>query len=320
MRRSLRGALRAGSVAAPALSVPPEPSNGLGMLGYMPKVATARQVPQQTSYGSFASPPPVFEVRSSEDRRAGVLAQVVRALPAVVCAGAIALGLLASPVLGATLAFVAAFVFAANLWLGSSRRLISAFGARPIRAIEDARLVNVVDGLCVANGLRRPVISVLEDDAPNVLVIGRSEQAAVLVCTSGLLAMLDRIELEGAIAHALAQVKRGDILRARTATTALGTYVALVPRSGRLLARVAGLSNVPYEDLAAVSMTRYPPGLISAMEKLNTAPSTRPRGMSPLTARLTAAMWLVPLEEAMPARPAAGILDIELRTAALREL
>lgn len=287
----------------------------------MAKVVVAHRTTGSPRRGEpVSSAPLAFELPSRSDRRAIALGRLLRIIPIVLVVASVGLAVTTTLVIGVVFALVFAMVFAGNLWIGSSRRIVRSLNAREANQDTDARLINVVDGLCVANGLRRPTIAVLDDDALNAIVIGRFEQAAVFIVTSGLLAALDRMELEGIVAHALAQVKRRDIVRARTATTALGLIVALLPKSARALARLSGIGNVAYEDLAAVSMTRYPPGLIAALRQVRDARTTRPRAISPLTARLTAAMWLVPLSEAIPIRPVEAVLDLELRSAALREL
>ena len=59
----------------------------------------------------------------------------------------------------------------------------------------EPRLVNLVMGLCIANGLAVPQLRVLPDPAPNAIVLGGRPDRAVLVLTRGLLELLDRIEL-----------------------------------------------------------------------------------------------------------------------------
>jgi len=211
-------------------------------------------------------------------------------------------------------------LFAANLFVGSSRRLVAQLGGRTANDNRDARLINIVDGLCAGYGLSRPQLRIVDDPAPNAITLGRSSRSAVVICTAGLFDLLDRMELEGLISHELAHIKRGDLAAARAATTAVGAIAASLPHGGRLVARLAGRRRETYADLTAVSITRYPPGLVAALEKLDAAPTTRPSGLSTSLARLTGAMWCVPLTEAAPPQPVAGVLGLELRVAALREL
>jgi Zn-dependent protease with chaperone function len=146
--------------------------------------------------------------------------------------------------------------------------------------------------------------------------------------------MLDRIELEAVVAHELAHIKRHDTLSGCVAAATCGRLGAQ-----RLAAKIAGPAREPLADLGATRLTRYPPGLVSALERVSETGSTRPEALSPSTLRATAGLWLVPVTDAPPGRrprrdgsrtgedgPAAGAvelpgeLDLEERIALLREL
>lgn len=227
---------------------------------------------------------------------------------------------LGPPVAGAVLVVAGVAVTVLSWWAGSPARLAARLGGRRADPVGDARLANVAEGLCVALGLPVPELRVLDDPAPNALLLGGAPASTVLVCTTGLLALLDRMELEGLVAHELAHLKRGDVARAAAATQALGAAALVSSGAGRGVRRLAGLERESLADLRAVGATRYPPGLASALEKLAGAPSTRPGGLDRLTARLTAALWCAPLEEARAVPAAVGVLEVGERAAALREL
>ncbi len=179
--------------------------------------------------------------------------------------------------------------------------------AKPASVEEYSRLHNIVEGLCVAGGLPKPRIYIVEDDAPNAFATGRNPRHAAIAVTTGLLAKLNRIELEGVLAHELSHIKNYDILVSTLAVTLVGVIAILSDLgirflwfgggrrrdndSGRgglgvilfvlgfallivapIIAKVMqGAVNRRRETLADVSgveLTRYPPGLISALEKL----------------------------------------------------
>ena len=239
--------------------------------------------------------------------------------PLLFVAAAIALFVLGAPAPAAALLGIGVLWVVLNLRLGAPARLITALGGRLVGAREEPRLVNIVEGLCVANGLSVPQLRVLADDAPNAVVLGSRADRAVLFCTTGLLDALDRIELEAVVAHELAHLKRGDLELAARVSVATGLLSALTPAAGRVVARLCDPSREALADGAAAMMTRYPPGLVGALRKLAAAPSTRPHGLSTRTARLTAALWCVPLVEATPRKTVPGLLDLDLRVAALAE-
>ena len=242
------------------------------------------------------------------------------ALPVLAVLAGLVVAIAVLPAAGAAIAAVGLVVLVADLAIGAPARLLGRLAAHPLDAEREARLVNLVDGLCAGGGLPLPELRLIDDAAPNAIVLGRDAERAVLVCTTGLLDLLDRMELEAVVAHELAHVKRGDLTVAARATAALGLAALLVPGSGELVMRAAGREREALADLAGVRLTRYPPGLVAALEKIEAAPTVRPAGISHSLARLTACLWFAPLVEAAAPDGTAGVLDLRLRAAALREL
>lgn len=240
--------------------------------------------------------------------------------PAALVAAGVVLLAVGLPAPGAVLLALGLLVVAAAAVAGAPGRLLAHLPVRPVDAVGEARLVNLVEALCVADGLPVPELRVLEDPAPNALVLGRAARDAVLVVTSGLLALLDRMELEALVAHELSHVKRGDLAPASSAIRALALLAWAWPAAALAVLRLAGSTREALADQAAVRVTRYPPALAAALDKLAAAGSTRPEGLSTAAARLTGPLWCAPLEEARPARPMLGVLDLGERAAALREL
>lgn len=184
--------------------------------------------------------------------------------------------------------------------------------AKPAPVEDYARYHNIVEGLCIASGLPKPRLYVIDDPAPNAFATGRNPRNAAIAVTTGLLEKMNRIELEGVLAHELSHVKNYDILVSTLAVTMVGVVAILADVGVRMLwwgmgrsshrnfdSRQGGqggplalLSVVGFlllafspviamvmqrtvsrrrevlADLSGVEMTRYPPGLISALEKL----------------------------------------------------
>ena len=84
------------------------------------------------------------------------------------------------------------------------------------------RLYNLVEGLCIASGLPMPKIYIVDDVAPNAFATGRNAEHAAIAVTSGLLAKMNRVELEGVLAHELSHIKNHDILISTLAVTMVG--------------------------------------------------------------------------------------------------
>jgi hypothetical protein len=189
------------------------------------------------------------------NERRALLIVIAAALPAGVVAGLI--GLLGGPLVALVVLVVVAAAVASWLWLGADGRVVRLLGGSDADLGHHARLVNMVDGVCSSVGVSAPRLVVLEDPALNTLVAGRDPHRAVLAVTSGLLERLSPIELEGVVAEQLVRIRRRDTL---PATLALPL--------GSLGRRLVGPRDDTGTDLVAVSVTRYPPGLATALETM----------------------------------------------------
>jgi heat shock protein HtpX len=125
----------------------------------------------------------------------------------------------------AVIALLLGAVFVGWWWATTPQRVLRAIGAQPTDEVRHARYHNLVDGLCLSFGVEAPELHVVADDAPNAASLG-GRGGAHLVCTTGLLDHLDRVALEGVIAHELAHVRSGEAA-AGTAAVALVGYPLL---------------------------------------------------------------------------------------------
>ncbi|HSA57573.1 MAG TPA: M48 family metallopeptidase [Gemmatimonadaceae bacterium] len=158
----------------------------------------------------------------------------------------------AFPWMGMALTGVA-LVGAAVAWTRGAERVLWSANAREIidaQTEDEQRLVNVVEEMAIASGLPRPRIWIVPDDDPNAFATGRDERTSHVAVTQGLLAMLDRDELQAVIAHEMGHVKNLDV-RLMTLLAALVGAVALVSdgmwrmlRGGGRRGRVAGFGGI----------------------------------------------------------------------------
>ena len=177
-------------------------------------------------------------------------------------------------------------------------------GGVPADPDRHARLHNLVEGLCPAAGLPKPALVVVDDAAPNALACGRRPRDAALVVTQGLLDKLSRIELEGVLAHELSHIKALDILP--------GTLAAVFAAPlGRWAVDLAVRpEREALADASGVAITRYPPGLLAALEKIDAdGAEFRPQS------RTIDHLWLQP-----PKTVAVDHTPFDERIEALREL
>ncbi|MGH9124451.1 MAG: M48 family metalloprotease [Acidimicrobiales bacterium] len=240
--------------------------------------------------------------------RAVALVAAVSAVVGVVV-GLLVWLLLAGPVVALLLAVVVAAAVAALTWWGSEALILRLVGASPADPIAHARLFNLVEGLGAGAGVAPPTLLVVADPALNAMTIGRSPRQATLIVTSGLLEQLNRVELEGVLAHELSHVRSDDVLSATLAVTLFGLWARparaaaasgpsamaatlLVPicaLAGLGLQKAVAPNREQQADAAGVRLTRYPPGMVSALEKVRRSGSVLGGGgASPATAHL----WL----------------------------
>lgn len=133
------------------------------------------------------------------------------------------------------------------------------------------RLHNLVEGLCIANGVPKPAVHVVESPALDACATGRDPKHASLVVTTGLLEHLDRVQLEGVVAHELAHVRRYDTRTGVLAGFVLGAaWKGLAQWSPlrRWRQSVIGEERELLADALACQMTRYPPGLLGAVRTM----------------------------------------------------
>src|SRR5215472_9465936 len=124
---------------------------------------------------------------------------------------------------GVVIAFVIAMGLAWGSYYNSDKIAIAASRAKPAGEDEYRRYHNLVEGLCIAAGLPKPKLYVVDDPAPNAFSTGRNPKHSSVAVTTGLLDTMNRVELEGVLAHELSHIKNYDILVTTVAVTAVGT-------------------------------------------------------------------------------------------------
>ena len=174
----------------------------------------------------------------------------------------------------------------------------------------------VAENLSIASGLPMPALYIIVDPSPNAFATGRDPKHAVVCATTGLLDLMNRTELEGVIAHELSHVKNYDILLASIVAVLVGTLALISDwvirsmwfnrgsdnnnRSNRnpiffvlfiisliitpIVATIIQLAisrrREYLADASGVLLTRYPEGLVHALEKLNSNPQPLRRAAS----------------------------------------
>lgn len=214
---------------------------------------------------------------------------------------------------GGIIAAVFALVFSFGTTFASYRAsdtiALRSNRAQPADPQEHARLHNIVEEMAIAAGLPKPRVYVVDDPAPNAFATGKDPEHAAIAATTGLIAKLDRAELQGVIAHEMAHIRNNDI-RVMTVAVATAGAIALIadifwrllyfggmrgrgrsrgdngaqaiiaivgflfvavlaPLAASLLKAAISRSREGLADASAVELTRHPEGLRSALEKLD---------------------------------------------------
>lgn len=259
---------------------------------------------------------PTFEHRATAVARAVSFFGI---MPAMIVG--VVLALLAAPLVGLVAAVFVAVVWAVVVRLRARSaldRLLSGLGAAPSATETSPRWANVVDGVGVTSGVDDVELMVLDRPEANALAAASAERR-VIVVTSGLVEQLSLIEMEGVAANLLGRLKDGSARYGTVMYGLLGPLLNGIEPAGRLLADGLGEQRSVQTDLAAVRITRYPPGLAAALEHLDGIGTVIP-GADASTAHL----WLAPVcsegAGVAPAVAETALQPLSYRAAVLGEL
>ena len=198
--------------------------------------------------------------------------------------------------------FVSSFV---SYWW-SDKIVLGMSNAQLVDHDNGREIYHLVENLCITAGLPTPKIYIIEDSAPNAFATGRDPKHAAIALTTGILAKLDKAELEGVIAHELSHIGNRDILISTIATVLVGTVILitdwssrsafwgrrddnnndsgwiglvliivlsiLAPLSAQLLQLAVSRKREFLADASGALLTRYPEGLARALEKISADP------------------------------------------------
>jgi len=126
---------------------------------------------------------------------------------------------------------IIAIVFSVSyIWIGyynSHKIALKSVNAKPAKASDYPTYHHLVEGLCLASGLPRPKLYVMEDSNINAFASGRDPKNAIICVTTGMLEKLEKHELEGVLAHELSHIANYDI-RFMTLTAILVGMIAII--------------------------------------------------------------------------------------------
>jgi heat shock protein HtpX len=205
---------------------------------------------------------------------------------------------------GAGIVPIAVGISLISVWgsyYGSDKLVLTMTGAKLIQESDNPKLFDLIHEVIIASGLPMPKVAIVIDDAPNAFATGRDPDHALIAFTTGILDVMDRDQLQGVIAHELAHVANRDTLVSAVAATTAGAIaivsdvlarmmffggrrennnanpIALVvsliilimaPVAAIMLKSAISRKRESLADATAVSFTRNPAGLRSALEVL----------------------------------------------------
>ena len=190
-------------------------------------------------------------------------------------------------------------------WFFNLSLIKMATGAKPLNRIDNKRVYNLVENLCISKGMRIPQIFIIEDDSLNAFASGINERTFSVSLSRGIIDKLDDDELEGVIAHELSHIRNRDVRLMIVSIIFVGIFAFIAEMAlrglrfgslsrrgkngGAIILVVLVVSAVCYliaillrfgisrsreymADAGAAEMTRKPYALASALRKIDQDP------------------------------------------------
>ena len=178
----------------------------------------------------------------------------------------------------------------------------SATGSKPLSRMENKRVYNLVENLCMSQGMKMPKINVIDDDSLNAFASGINERSYTVTLSRGIINKLNDQEQEAVIAHELSHIRNHDVRLLIISIVFVGIFsmMAVFMRylesknevdygpTGRILGAFLAVLGYYFSimmrfaisrkreylvDAGAVEMTKNPLALASALRKISAAPN-----------------------------------------------
>lgn len=112
--------------------------------------------------------------------------------------------------------------------IGGERILLATAGAREVKYDDAPQLFNIVEEMKIASGLpTMPRVFIIDDPVPNAFAVGLKPERAAVAVTTGLMAKLNRAELQGVVAHEIAHIVNRDTLFMTMAGVTVGAVIII---------------------------------------------------------------------------------------------
>lgn len=176
----------------------------------------------------------LFDQIASNKRRTWVLLVAFFALLALIGA-AVGYLWLDSPFGGMAIAFIIGGIYAVSMIFQSTEIVMSMNGAREVSEQEAPELYHVVQDMAMVAQIPMPRVYIIEDASPNAFATGSKPENAAVAATTGLLAIMNREELEGVMGHEVSHIRNYDIRISTIAVALTSAVTMLSSMAGRMM-------------------------------------------------------------------------------------
>ena len=176
----------------------------------------------------------LFDQIASNKRRTWVLLVAFFALLALIGA-AVGYLWLDSPFGGMAIAFIIGGIYAVSMIFQSTEIVMSMNGAREVSEQEAPEFYHVVQDMAMVAQIPMPRVYIVEDASPNAFATGSKPENAAVAATTGLLAIMNREELEGVMGHEVSHIRNYDIRISTIAVALTSAVTMLSSMAGRMM-------------------------------------------------------------------------------------
>ena len=103
------------------------------------------------------------------------------------------------------------FIWFLIAYFANTSIINAATGARPLERKENKRVYNLVENLCMSQGMPMPKINIINDDSLNAYASGINKKSYTVTLSKGIIEKLNDEELEAVIAHELSHIRNHDV-------------------------------------------------------------------------------------------------------------
>ena len=147
----------------------------------------------------------------------------------------------------------------------------SATGSKPLNRQENKRVYNLVENLCMSQGMKMPKINIIYDSSLNAFASGINERTYTVTLSEGIIRKLNDEELEAVIAHELSHIRNRDV---RLLIISIALVIAAIGYLFASLMRFAISRKREYmADAGSAEMTKNPLALANALRKISADPA-----------------------------------------------